>query len=368
LLTGLATEERLRAGDLVAELNARARKIGLNTTDWPGLTMYRFEAPIVPQWSEVHSLSLCVVAQGRKAVTIDGSTYCYDPFNYLVLARGMRFEAEILEASVEKPFLSFVLQIDPAIVRRVSADLHEHTATAFRPPASKLVPYKRVAPARVTPLDTDTAGAVLRFLRAATIGPDRRVLAPMYLAEIVYRVLRAKQWRLLLEAAISEYQNDPVTRAISYIRDHLAEQLAVADLADYVCLSPSAFAHLFRDITGMSPYQFIKSVRLDRARELLVEGAMNVGEIARTVGYSSLSHFVNEFKRHFGVTPRAYADCQRNVVPLRMDLSTSQGHGQETSASGLPGAAGRPPLSRLPVPAVEPRIPAAAAQPASGLR
>lgn len=44
-LAGLATEERLRAGDLIAELNSRARRIGLNTTDWPGLTMSRFEAP-----------------------------------------------------------------------------------------------------------------------------------------------------------------------------------------------------------------------------------------------------------------------------------------------------------------------------------
>jgi hypothetical protein len=130
-LTGLATEERLRAGDLIAELNARASKIGLNTTNWPGLTMYRFEAPVVPQWSAVHALSLCVVAQGRKAVTVDGFTYRYDPFNYLVLSRGMRFEAEILEASIEKPFLSFVLQIDPAIVRRVSADLNERTTTTW---------------------------------------------------------------------------------------------------------------------------------------------------------------------------------------------------------------------------------------------
>jgi AraC-like DNA-binding protein len=283
-LAGLATEERLRAGDLIAELNSRARRVGLNTTDWPGLTMYRFEAPVVPQWSEVQALSLCVIAQGRKAVIIDGSTYCYDPFNYLVLSRGMRFEAEILEATVEKPFLSFVLQIDPAIVRRVSADLREHTATTFRRPASRSALGRRAVPARVTPLDANTTGAILRFLRAATVGPDRRVLAPMYLSEIVYRVLQAEQWRLLLDAATSEYQNDPVTRAIGYIRSHLAEQLTVADLADFVCLSPSAFAHLFRDITGMSPYQFIKGVRLERARELLVDGELNVGAVARTVG------------------------------------------------------------------------------------
>ena len=324
VLTGLATEERLRAGDLIAELNSRARRIGLNKTDWPGLTMYRFEAPVLPQWTEVHALSLCVVAQGRKAVTIDGCTYRYDPFNYLVLTRGMRFEAEILEATVEKPFLSFVLQIDPAIVRRVSADLREHSTTTFRRPASQSVPRRAADPARVTPLDANTSGAVLRFLRAATVGPDRRILAPMYLSEIVYRVLQAEQWRRLVGAATSEYRSDPVTRAISYIRGHLADQLTVADLADHVCLSPSAFAHLFRDITGMAPYQFIKGVRMERARELLVEGELNVSAIARGVGYSSLSHFVNEFKRYFGVTPRSYADSQRDVVPLRMDLATGR--------------------------------------------
>jgi AraC-like DNA-binding protein len=309
----------VRAGDLVAELNSRASRIGLNTTDWPGLTLYRFEAPVVPQWSEVHALSLCVVAQGRKSVTVDGFTYRYDPFNYLVLSRGMRFEAEIVEASIEKPFLSLVLQVDPAVVRRVSADMRGSTAVFPR-----TYPVRRAVPARVSPLDANTAEAIVRFLRAATVGPDRRVLAPMYLQEIVYRFLQAEQQHLLLQAAASETDNTPVTHVIAYIRDHLSEPLTVADLAERACLSPSAFAHLFRDVTGMSPYQFIKSARLGRARELLVEGEMNVGEIARTIGYSSLSHFINEFKRHFGVTPRSYADSQRDVVPLRMDLSTGR--------------------------------------------
>jgi AraC-like DNA-binding protein len=66
---------------------------------------------------------------------------------------------------------------------------------------------------------------------------------------------------------------------------------------------------------------------MERARELLVEGELNVSAIARVVGYSSLSHFVNEFKRYLGVTPRSYADSQRDVVPLRMDLSTGRVQG-----------------------------------------
>jgi AraC-like DNA-binding protein len=315
-LAGLSTDERVRAGDLIAAIKSWAPSVGPNAAGWPGLTVYRFEAPSGRQWSEVQSLALCVVAQGRKAVTVDDSTYVYDPFNYLVLHRGMRFESEILEASREMPFLSLVLQINPAVVQQVSADMRNGTAAAFG--------RRQPAPARVSPMDANMCGAVLRFLRAAETGQDRRVLAPMYLQEIVYRMLRAGQRQRLLDAATSERETNPVTKVIEYVRGHLAEPLSVADLADRACLSPSAFAHLFRDVSGMSPYQFIKSVRLDRARELLVGGELNVSEVARSVGYSSLSHFINEFKRHFGITPRAYADAQRDVLPMRMDVATGR--------------------------------------------
>ena len=105
------------AGDLVAELASMATGAGANTGVWPGLTIYRFTAPAGPTWEEIQSLSLCIVAQGRKAVTAGGETYLYDPFRYLVLSSHLHFQAEILEASLGRPFLSLVLQIDPAMVR-----------------------------------------------------------------------------------------------------------------------------------------------------------------------------------------------------------------------------------------------------------
>ena len=58
------------SGELIAELSARAPKVGANTGVWPGLTIYRFTSPIGPTWEEIQSLSLCIVAQGRKAVTL----------------------------------------------------------------------------------------------------------------------------------------------------------------------------------------------------------------------------------------------------------------------------------------------------------
>src|SRR5208282_1456886 len=91
-----------------------------------------FTSPVGPTWEEIQSLSLCIVAQGRKAVTAEGDTYEYDPFHYLVLNSHLHFQAEILEATPAKPFLSFVLQIDPSVVRQVTSDMLEQRAAAFR--------------------------------------------------------------------------------------------------------------------------------------------------------------------------------------------------------------------------------------------
>ena len=306
------------AGDLVAELAAAAPRIGANSGLWPGLTIYRFTAPVGPTWEEIQSLSLCIVAQGRKAVTVDGQNFLYDPFHYLVLASHLHFQAEVLEASIGRPFLSFVLQIDPVLVRQVSSDMLERRTTAFR---SREAGAQVVQPACVSALDSDLLGVVLRFLRAVHTATDRRVLAPLYLQELVYRVLQREQYARLLALAAAESASNPVSAVLEYVRAHLSEPLTVADMADLVNLSPSAFAHLFRDVTGRSPYQFVKEMRLDRARELLVDGDLTVARISKDVGYASVSHFISEFRGRFGVTPRAYYDAHA----LHRELDTQRG-------------------------------------------
>src|SRR5260370_8114854 len=90
-------------------------------------------------------------------------------------------------------------------------------------------------------------------------------------------------------------------------------------MAEQVNLSPSSFSHLFREVTGRSPYQFLKELRLDRARELLLDGRLSVTDVSRAVGYSSASHFIKEFRSRFGTTPRAYVDAQAlgdHIPPL----------------------------------------------------
>lgn len=306
------------AGDLVAAMLAITPEVGPNETAWPGLTAYRFSRPQAPQWAEVRSLALCCVVQGRKRFVVDGREHVCDPFTYLLLTQGMRFEAEIVEARSDEPYLSFVLQIDPAIVSSVLVDM------ADRPAISPPEPAPRAAPstAHTGELDRRLRAAVLRLLRSLASEADRRVLAPLFLREITYRLMGAEQVSGLLQAAAIERRNGPVAEVTRYIEEHLSEPLTVADMAGHVLMSPSALTSAFVQATGVGPYQFAKRMRLSRASALLVEGSLNVSEVAREVGYTSLSYFINEFKRQFGATPRTFARSQRDVVAMRLDKAT----------------------------------------------
>lgn len=301
------------SNDLAEELLTRSYGDGANVGLWPGMTIYRYIEPTVPKWDEIQSLSVCIVAQGRKAVTADGHHYVYDRYQYLVLRSNLHFQSQILDATPDKPFLAFVLQIDPAVVRKVSAEMVGRRGVADRPTA----PPESQDQSVVSELDDELMSAVLRFVRSLTADSDRRVLAPLYLQELVYRILQRDRFSKLLLIAGQQDDGNSIAAALNYINAHLSEPLTVEILAAQVNLSSSAFSRRFRELTGRSPYQFVKDTRLERARELLLERRLGVGDVSVAVGYASQSHFTKEFRTRFGTTPREYADADGLSRDLR---------------------------------------------------
>jgi AraC-like DNA-binding protein len=305
------------AGALLSEIVRRTPLVGANATAWEGLSCYRFDSPQAQQWDEVNSPALGFVLQGRKRLVTDHGELVYDPFNYFVLTAGMRFQAEIVNASPQKPFLSVLLRLDSSVVQDVLADINSGNPTIYQ--GSTI----RVREAFVSPLDEKVSSTLHRFFDVIDTDADKRVLGSLHLRELVYRVLRSELCGRLADAASRESENNPVSAAIRYMREHLSEPMSVADLAQLVAMSQSAFAHLFKSTSGVSPHQFLKRLRMGEARVMLVKNR-SVSEVSIAVGYSSLSHFIYEFKRYFGVTPGAYADAMREVVPLAIASSTLQ--------------------------------------------
>lgn len=261
----------MASDDLVAELESRAVHLGANVQLWPGLTIYRVTEAAPSRRDEIRGLALGIVVAGNR----------------------VQFRTEVLDASLDQPNLRFVLHLEHTVVRSMWAQMLDCHGD-MRPVASTL--------------DDELTSALLRFLRSLSSADDRRVLTSLYLQEVVYRILqRDRSARTKLFATTSSARSS-VAEAITYIQDHLAEPLTVPALARQVNLSASAFSRVFREVTGSSPYQYAKQVRLSRARDLLADGRLSVSDVAQRIGYSSTSHFIKEFRARYGTTPGSYAN------------------------------------------------------------
>jgi AraC-like DNA-binding protein len=94
-----------------------------------------------------------------------------------------------------------------------------------------------------------------------------------------------------------------IARVLQQMHTEHARALSTEDLARRAGMSVSAFHHTFKAVTATSPLQYLKSVRLHRARLLMANDGHTAGTAAAAVGYESVSQFSREFKRTFGATP-----------------------------------------------------------------
>lgn len=92
-------------------------------------------------------------------------------------------------------------------------------------------------------------------------------------------------------------------RVLAFIDTHLAEDIAVEDLAREAAISPAHFARLFKQVIGETPHQFVLSARVERARKLLADPARPLSDIALACGFSDQGHFTRVFKKRTGETP-----------------------------------------------------------------
>lgn len=99
---------------------------------------------------------------------------------------------------------------------------------------------------------------------------------------------------------------DPIRRAIVYLNEHYAENVAVDKLAAIAHYSPAQFRRLFHSLTQMSPSDYIINVRVNAAKTLLGTTARRISDIAAEVGFFDHSHFIRTFRRIVGVTPAKY--------------------------------------------------------------
>lgn len=295
---------------------------GPNETPWPGLTAYRFDKPCPPHWDQVGSMSLCLVLRGRKRVVINGRELFYDPLHYLVMTRAMKLEAEILEARPDAPFLSLVLQIPPVVVAEMLGEMRGSEPA----PNNRPLPPSAITDAFVAVMSDDLHQAVQRLMVSLLKPDERRVIGPLALRELIYRLIVHSQGQRMAEAAFSERSTRKVMAALNFIRCEYERQISIEDIAAAANASPSSLAHSFKEVVGVSPHHYLKKLRLEKARLLMLRDGHSVADAAQLTGHVSTPHFMREFKKYFGEPPVAYMQSMKYVAQLGLADATSPKH------------------------------------------
>jgi AraC-like DNA-binding protein len=115
-------------------------------------------------------------------------------------------------------------------------------------------------------------------------------------------VLRGPHGYLLRNCVRNDSRSNRIAPIVHYIEENFRRPLDIESIAGFAGMSASTLHQYFRDVTSMSPMQFVKRLRLHQARMLLLSGSQ-AGEACFQVGYSSPSQFSREFKRFFGDLP-----------------------------------------------------------------
>ncbi|MBX3286201.1 MAG: AraC family transcriptional regulator [Actinobacteria bacterium] len=243
--------------------------------------------------AQVYDPVVCLVLQGAKEVTGTHSSYVISAGQLLVVTHDMPVVSRITEASPQVPYVAAILSLD----RDTLADLGRHAPPA--PPVG-LGDHHALRAGDASP---ELLDAFLRAVRTLDSPADSDVLLPLAAREIHYRLLQSPPGQALRRLGNGHRPGEPVARAIGLIRGDLSAKLSIRDIAGHVGLSPSALHHHFKAVTGTTPVQFQKQLRLLEARRLIQSDARTITDAAHQVGYASPTQFSREYRRTFGRPP-----------------------------------------------------------------
>jgi AraC-like DNA-binding protein len=270
---------------------------GINLSAIPDFGTFKASTTDVRHPS-VDAAALFVVGRGKKNCYVGDRVFHYSAGNVLVMFYPLAVEAQYVKASPERPFLAAGVRMDLGRMADVLLRI-ERANGAVPAPAS-------TDPSAVFSLSlTDNLlDPMIRLLESLAQPTDAAILGDAIIDEIYYRLLtgeRGSELRALLHQR-GEIQR--ISKAVEYIHQNLDQPVSVEQLAEMVYMGRTSFYETFRDVMHLSPLQYAKSVKLDRAHTLLKEGK-KANEAAYLVGYNNPSQFSREYKRHFGFVPSA---------------------------------------------------------------
>lgn len=283
-----------------------ARQPGATMSPVPGVGVYRADRPErrVPV---VYDPCLLMVVQGFKRGYLDDRVIEYHPMSYLAFSLPMPIRCGVVEAAPERPFLAIGIMLEPA---EISDILLQVGAESPEP-----VPQDTPHAISSSPLTAEMQDAIARLVATFDSPSDAQVLGPMIRREILYRVLCGGQGAALRAVIQRQSHFRRIGDLVRRISEDCAAPLTTEDMSRMAGMSKTSLHESFKAITSMTPLQFVKTIRLHRARALMLNEGVPASAAGYQVGYASASQFSREFKRLFGVPPSRAGEAETAGPP-----------------------------------------------------
>ncbi|RYG89230.1 AraC family transcriptional regulator [Loktanella sp. IMCC34160] len=243
----------------------------------------------------VYNPVVCLILRGSKEVRIGAQSVTLRRGDALLVSHDLPVTSKITEASAEAPYLALILSLDLGTVRSLYEQVGDAVADA---PGARSLAASSAANAWTDPLR--------QYLAMMEQPLEAQVLGPAVLREIHFRLLLSPIGGMLRNLLSVDSHASRIAKAIARIRKDFRAPVSVTDLARLAGMSQSSFHEHFKSVTGTTPLQYLKDLRLIEARSLLRDGRRSVSETSFEVGYESPTHFSRDYSRKFGCPPRQH--------------------------------------------------------------
>ncbi len=237
---------------------------------------------------------LCSVLQGAKEVITSTRTLTVRAGQSLIVSNALPVVSRITQATPQVPYVALVFFLDLDLLRVLAASLPQSSSHRVSDPFSICI----------ADTDDEMKSALLRYFHQCETEETRHMLAPITVREIHARLLIGQHGGTLQKLVWHGNTASRIFAATNEIQSDLGSPLVVGELAGRVGMSSSAFFEQFKAVTGTSPLQYQKDLRLLHARSELQTTGSKISEIAYAVGYESAAQFSREYARKFGRPPR----------------------------------------------------------------
>lgn len=280
--------ERLQ--HLSAELSAREAAISRRVL--PAAHVFEREE-VTAFEAVVYNPVICLILQGRKEMSVGAHRLSLSEGDVLLVSHDLPVYSKITQASPEAPYRALILSLDLGILRSLYEIVGEKVSDVH---GARALSASATDPAWVDP--------IVRYLELMDAPLDVQVLGPMILKEIHYRLLLSPIGGMLRNLLSVDSHASRIAKSIHQIRASFRKPLVVGELAQIAGMSQSSFHEHFKSVTGTSPLQYQKDLRMIEARALLERGVPSVSAAGFEVGYESATHFSRDYSRKFGCSPK----------------------------------------------------------------